>query len=58
MSKKKDKTIITTPPSKSIEGVDFYFDKGLFVMTEIYHKKRGFCCGSKCRHCPYEHVNV
>lgn len=57
-SKKKDKTTVTTPPPKPIEGVDFYFEKGLFVMTETYHLKRGFCCGSKCRHCPYEHVNV
>ncbi|MEM1123771.1 MAG: DUF5522 domain-containing protein [Bacteroidota bacterium] len=58
MSKKK-----TTKPSsklseKPVEGVDYYFDKGLFVMTESYHLKRGFCCGSKCRHCPYGHVNV
>jgi len=58
MPKKKDKPTTTTTPSKPIEGVDFYFDKGLFVMTETYHLKRGFCCGSKCRHCPFEHVNV
>jgi len=28
------------------------------VFTEIAHKKRGKCCGSGCRHCPYSHVNV
>ncbi|RHZ50115.1 hypothetical protein Glove_505g13 [Diversispora epigaea] len=28
------------------------------VMTELYHKERGYCCGNNCRHCPYDHVNV
>lgn len=37
---------------------DYYFENGLLVMTEAYHLKRGYCCGSKCRHCPYEHKNV
>jgi hypothetical protein len=34
---------------------DFYKDdNGRIVMTESYHIKRGSCCGSKCKHCPYE----
>ena len=34
---------------------DFYKDKlGRIVMTESYHIKRGSCCGSGCKHCPYE----
>ncbi|MFC3415754.1 DUF5522 domain-containing protein [Algoriphagus hitonicola] len=33
---------------------DYYFTKeGLMVFTEQYHLKRGYCCGSGCRHCPY-----
>jgi hypothetical protein len=33
---------------------DFYFDpNGLMVMTARYLKKRGYCCGNGCRHCPY-----
>jgi len=36
-----------------IEGVDFYIEKGLYVFTELYLKKRGYCCKNKCRHCPY-----
>lgn len=28
------------------------------VMTTYAHLKRGFCCGSGCRHCPYGHYNV
>lgn len=26
---------------------------GLFVMTALHHRQRGFCCGAGCRHCPY-----
>jgi len=38
----------------------FYTDPetGLCVFTEVAHNKRGRCCGSGCRHCPYDHVNV
>ena len=32
---------------------DFYYENGKKVMTERYHLKRGYCCGSGCRHCPY-----
>jgi hypothetical protein len=41
-----------------VEGVDFYFEDGLMVLTEKYLRERGFCCGNNCRHCPYEHINV
>ena len=37
----------------SEEGVDYYLEKGNIVFTEEYHKKRGYCCESNCRHCPY-----
>jgi len=39
------------------EGGDFYWDKGKIVMTEQYHIKRGNCCGSGCKHCPYWPTN-
>jgi hypothetical protein len=32
---------------------DFYMENGLVVFTEKYHLKRGYCCKSGCRHCPY-----
>lgn len=35
------------------ENVDYYIENGLYVFTEVYHRKRGYCCGSRCRHCPY-----
>lgn len=31
---------------------------GYAVFTKIAHEKRGKCCGSGCRHCPYSHANV
>ena len=33
---------------------EFYFDAGRMVFTASYHLRRGCCCGSGCRHCPYE----
>ncbi len=36
-----------------VEGIDFYFDDGLMVLTEHYLRSRGICCESGCRHCPY-----
>jgi hypothetical protein len=33
---------------------DYYLSpEGYIVFTEHYHLKRGFCCQSSCRHCPY-----
>lgn len=31
---------------------------GLYVFTEFAALQRGYCCGKKCRHCPYGHFNV
>gem|GEM_PF-3015758 len=36
----------------------YYTDAGLIVFKASYHLKRGFCCGNRCRHCPYRHENV
>ncbi|MBI3141596.1 MAG: hypothetical protein HYZ16_02090 [Bacteroidetes bacterium] len=45
------------PKSKGLKkGEDYYVtDDGMVVFTESYHLKRGYCCGNKCRHCPYGH---
>lgn len=35
-------------------GIDFYLDEqGRVVFTADYLFKRGYCCESGCRHCPY-----
>lgn len=36
------------------EGEDYYLEGGAMVFTAAYHLKRGYCCESDCRHCPYE----
>jgi hypothetical protein len=42
-----------------IEGIDYYINEdGLMVLTEKYHRDKGFCCGMGCLHCPYEYQNV
>ena len=40
-----------------IEGIDYYVEKGLWVFTAWYHLKRGHCCNSGCRHCPYKSLD-
>ena len=44
--------------SKLIDGIDYYMDNGLMVLSSWFHLKRGECCGNACRHCPYDHINV
>jgi Family of unknown function (DUF5522) len=34
-------------------GEDYYYDGPHLVFTAQYHLKRGTCCQSGCRHCPY-----
>ncbi|MCE9533565.1 MAG: hypothetical protein K8T89_20940 [Planctomycetes bacterium] len=40
-----------TPPL--IEGVDYVIEAGRWVFTRAFLLKRGHCCDSGCRHCPY-----
>ena len=35
------------------EGLDYYLENGYWVFTEYFLLRRGHCCGSGCRHCPY-----
>lgn len=32
----------------------YYVEEGRVVFTAAYHLERGYCCGSGCRHCPYD----
>lgn len=45
---------------KLVENVDYYIDErsGLMILTSHYLEKRGYCCGNKCKHCPYEPLHV
>ena len=33
---------------------DCYWDGPYLVFTEAFHLKRGYCCNSGCRHCPWK----
>ena len=54
---KEDKTS-STVPTTTPEPDDYYVDpaSGLLVFTAKYHMKRGYCCKSGCRHCPYDDI--
>jgi hypothetical protein len=41
------------PISPQLDPEDYYFEGPNLVFTAAYHLKRGTCCGSGCRHCPY-----
>ena len=38
------------------EGLDYYLENGLLVFTAAFLQKRGSCCESGCRHCPYGYI--
>jgi|GEM_PF-1651394 hypothetical protein len=41
------------PGVDALQEGDFYYDGPYLVFTAAYHLRRGTCCGSHCRHCPY-----
>ena len=41
------------PIPQDLDPEDFYYEGPYLVFTAAYHLKRGFCCNSNCRHCPY-----
>jgi hypothetical protein len=42
------------PGSDELSAEDFYYEGPYLVFTAAYHLKRGYCCNSDCRHCPYK----
>lgn len=43
----------TTTRPVPVLGEDYYLEDGKWVFTELWHRKRGYCCLSTCRHCPW-----
>ncbi len=37
-----------------LEGRDYYWEGPAMVFTADYLRRRGYCCDSGCRHCPYD----
>lgn len=56
--RENDVAKLSAPLNHLIEGIDYYLEGGRWVLTDWFLLKRGYCCGSACRHCPYDHVNV
>jgi hypothetical protein len=42
------------PAAVELSPEDFYYEGPYMVFTAAYHIKRGYCCNSDCRHCPYK----
>ncbi|MDX1666479.1 MAG: DUF5522 domain-containing protein [Saprospiraceae bacterium] len=40
-------------PGRLEEGLDYYLENGKYVFTRHFLLRRGYCCESGCRHCPY-----
>lgn len=59
-----DDPVTPSPTAKPAEGEgnfsiapregEFYMDGPWLVFTEAYHLRRGFCCNTGCRHCPFK----
>jgi len=41
------------PQRPLIEGEDYVMEGPYLVFTAAYHLKRGYCCESGCRNCPW-----
>lgn len=46
------------PAAQLVDGIDYYFENGLMVLTAQFLLKRGYCCANGCRHCPYPKDSV
>ena len=43
--------------TKNTNPTDFYIEDGKYVFTKEFHLKRGHCCGSGCKNCPFYPVH-
>jgi hypothetical protein len=43
-----------SPEGNPLPPEDFYMEGPYLVFTAAYHLRRGYCCNSDCRHCPYK----
>ncbi|XP_050817448.1 uncharacterized protein C1orf53 homolog [Gopherus flavomarginatus] len=55
-----EKRIVALHCEACAAGLQNYVDPvtGYLVFTKVAHLQRGRCCGSACRHCPYDQANV
>jgi hypothetical protein len=53
MATEQKKSVESASGEPLVEGIDYYVENGLYVFTAHYLLKRGYCCQSGCRNCPY-----
>jgi hypothetical protein len=53
-TKRTTQTKTPAEPTTDLAPEDFYYEGPYLVFTAAYHLKRGYCCNSNCRHCPYK----
>lgn len=53
-SPSRENAVARTAPEAPPGPEDFYMENGFVVFTAAYHLRRGYCCNSGCRHCPYQ----
>ena len=51
-------TTTPTPELPDRTRQSFYKEGKYTVSTELKHLQRGWCCGNKCRHCPWEGTKI
>ncbi len=56
MSSSTEEQIREAHEAAELAGISWYIDPltGYKVLTRSFLLSRGRCCGSGCRHCPYE----
>lgn len=55
--REEQRAVAKTRPLPKPQPGDFYIEKENIVFTEAYHRRRGYCCGSGCRHCPFDLID-
>lgn len=49
-------SFMPAPPQPLQPGDFYYTPEGYLVFTAQYHRRRGYCCQSGCRHCPWDYA--
>jgi len=51
---KPDDAVVSNNRRPLVEDEDYYWEGEYMVFTARFLLRRGFCCESGCRHCPYD----
>jgi len=60
LTARQEETVAASAPDNTanaplplVEGRDYYLEGAAMVFTARFLLRRGYCCESGCRHCPY-----